>query len=230
VRRNDPDVYDVPAGRTLPAAPDVVIEALSPLVTPRRLARMQAVAAARTLQVVPVLEDIADPHNASAILRSADAFGVQEVHAIAGPHGLLAAHAVSKGTHRWLDIQRHDTASDCIATLHERGFEIVVAAMDGRRTPEDLRAMPKVAIVFGNEHRGVTERMRELADDSYAVPMCGFAESLNVSVAAATTLYAATRGRTSELSEADRERLVARFLLETVTDAERVVHQHVASR
>jgi len=227
VRRDEHDVYDVAQSPPLPADAAVVIEALSPLVTAARKARLEAVAARRSRAVVPVLEELTDPHNASAILRSADAFGVQEVHAVPGEHGLLAAHRVSKGTHRWLDIVRHRDAESCVHHLRRRGYDIAVAIMDGELRPEDLRAKERVAVVFGNEHRGASGRIRELADATYAVPMSGFAESLNVSVAAAVTLYVATAGREPDLSDAERQRLLASFLMRSVRDAERVVREHV---
>ena len=230
MRRDDPDVYEVKSGPPELTAPvEAVIAALSPLVTETRLARMRTVVAGRTLDVVPVLDRVHDPHNASAILRTADALGVQRVDVVPAPTGFLAARGVSKGTHRWLDIARHASPSACAASLHARGYEVFVAAMDGEHTPADLAARPRVAVVFGNEHAGVSPEMRAHADGSFAIPMRGFVESLNVSVAAAITLYALTAvGRASLSSDAQRE-LLARYLMASVRDAGRVVEEYVAA-
>ncbi|MFW6049702.1 MAG: TrmH family RNA methyltransferase [Myxococcota bacterium] len=225
MRRDDPDVYRVPDEPPLPAPPGAVIEALAPLVTERRLARIRQVAAGRTLSVVPVLERLADPHNGSAVLRSADAFGLQQVHVVEHPAGFLAAHRVSRGTDRWLDVVRHRDAAACAAHLHEHGYRLILAGADGELRPEDLARPARVALVLGHEREGPSEAMRDAADGAVAVPMAGFVESLNVSVAAGILLYAATRGRGGDLDASAQEMLTARFLFNSVKDAERVLRE-----
>lgn len=226
MRRDDPDVYQVGPPLVLPAPAARVIEALSPLVTEARLRRIEEVVARRKRAVAVVLEGLTDPHNTSAVLRSCDAFGVQSVHVVAGKHGFPAAHRVSKGTHRWLDVARHETAARCLQSLRERGYRVVVATMGGALSPEDLASIDRVALVFGNEHAGPSEEARNGADDTCAIPMVGFVESLNVSVAAAITLYVAAARRPGDLDAAEREELTARFLMSTVRDAERVVREY----
>ncbi len=225
MRRDDPDAYEVPPHQGLVAPAADVVRILSPMVTEARLARMNAVIAQRSASLVVVLEELTDPHNGSAIMRSADAFGVQEVHVIPSEHGFLAAHRVAKGTHRWLDIVRHDDARACVDALHGRGFEVLVAAMDGELTPRDLAERDRVAVVLGNEHAGASEAMRGAADGSFAIPMYGFVESLNVSVAAAVTLSIASEGHRGNLDDERREALLARYLMTSVKDAARVVRE-----
>ncbi|MGE3635083.1 MAG: TrmH family RNA methyltransferase, partial [Sandaracinaceae bacterium] len=198
-------------------------------VTPQRLARMQSVLARRSRALVPVLEDLADPHNGAAVLRSADAFGCQTVHAIEARHELLVSHRVSRGTHRWIEIVRHKSADSAYAHLKAQGYRVYIAAMDGDVTPEDLCTVPRAAVVFGNEHSGASAAARAIADGTYAIPMVGFVESLNVSVASAITLYAASRGRSGDLSEAERAEALARYLMESVRDAERIVRDRSAT-
>jgi tRNA (guanosine-2'-O-)-methyltransferase len=229
MRRDDPDAYEVPSREGLIATAAEVVRVLSPLVTEARLARMKAVVAERSATLVVVLEELTDPHNGSAIMRSADAFGVQEVHVIPSQHGFLAAHRVAKGTHRWLDITRHHDAEACVEALHARGFEVLVAAMDGELTPEDLAKRERVAVVFGNEHAGASRSMRGEADGSFAIPMYGFVESLNVSVAAAVTLSTASKGHRGNLSEARAEELLAQYLMTSVKDAGRVVRERLGA-
>jgi tRNA (guanosine-2'-O-)-methyltransferase len=225
VRRDLPEVFEPRPASPLPAPPAEVVRLLGPLVTEARIARMREVLARRTRSLVPVLEDLADPHNGAAILRSADAFGCQEVHVIEDRHRFAVSHRVSRGTHRWLDLTHHPSTEACVAHLAERGYRVFVASMEGAYTPEDLAKVPRAAVVFGNEHRGASEALRHAAHGTYRIPMHGFVESLNVSVASAITLHVASQGRHGDLDEADRERVLARWLVESVRDAERVLQE-----
>lgn len=225
MRRDHPDVGLVKALPPLSAPAARIVEVLAPLVTPARYARIDAVASARTRSLVPVLEDLADPHNGAAILRSADAFGCHEIHLVEKRHPFAISHHVSRGTERWLELHRHADAESCAAALKARGYEIFVASMDGTLTPEALAERPRAAVVFGNEHFGASSAMRAHADGTYAIPMAGFVESLNVSVASAITLYVAARGRQGDLDEPARDEIRARMLLSQVKDAERIVRE-----
>ncbi|MFO0695824.1 MAG: RNA methyltransferase [Polyangiales bacterium] len=227
MRATDKSVFRISGPPELPAAPDLVIEALVPLVTPERLGRIRAVVEQRTLDVVPVVDNIADPHNASAILRTADALGIQRVHVVANDRPFMGSHKVAKGTERWLDLVWHPTPEDCADALHAEGYEVFVASMDGDHTPEDLAGKKRVSVVFGNEHRGASKGLRERADGTYRIPMVGFVESLNVSVAAAITMYTLSRSSDRRVDGERRRWLEARYLMSTVTDAEAYVNAHV---
>ena len=227
MRRHHPDVVD-PAIAPLPASADDVVRVLGPVVTEARRARIDAVASLRTRSLVPVLEDLADPHNGAAVMRTADAFGCQEVHVIEDRHRFVVSHRITRGTHHWLDLVRHQGPAACMDHLHARGFEVFVAAMDGELGPDDLARRPKVAVVFGNEHKGASDEVRRRVDGTYRIPMVGFVESLNVSVASAITLHAASQGRRGDLDEQGRQEIRARFLLASVRDAERIVRDALA--
>ena len=230
MRGTDKSVFHIAGPPELPAEPSLVIEALVTHVTEERLARIRSVVAHRTLDVVPVLDNIADPHNASAILRTADALGIQRVDVIANDRPFLGSHKVAKGTQRWLDIVRHESPRSCVDSLHEDGYEVFIASMDGTHTPETLATKKRVAVVFGNEHRGASADVRANADGSYRIPMVGFVESLNVSVAAAMTLYVLSRGADRVVDEPRRLELEARYLMATVTDSAGLVEEHVKAR
>ena len=226
MRRSDPDTYPVPLGELpLPAAPEAIIDALVPHVTPARWARMQAVAAARSYAVQPVLEAFHDPHNASAVLRSCDAFGIQRVHVVPGEEEFLAARKVSRGADRWLDLVHHEAIEPCLEGLRHAGFKVFVASMEGDVHPAELATEPQVAVVFGNERKGPSPAARELADGTYAVPMRGFVESLNVSVAAAITLQAVMHLRPGDLTEPERRALEARYLMTTLASADAILRE-----
>jgi tRNA (guanosine-2'-O-)-methyltransferase len=225
VRADDPDVFEVEGPPALEHSAETVVKALAPVVTPERLQRIEAVVAGRTDSLVIVLDRILDPHNSSAVLRSADAFGVQNVHAIVGVQGFRASRGVSKGTQRWLDVVRYETAEACAARLKEDGYAIYVAAMGGDAAPSDLADVPRLAVVFGNEHHGVSPEMRALADGTFAIPMRGFVESLNVSVAAAITMQTLAADGRPRLAPKRRHELLARFLMNSVKNADQVIEQ-----
>lgn len=228
MRHDDPDVIEIEGPPPLEHEPSIVIDALSAVVTEERRRRISEVVKARTDSLVIVLEEIADPHNASAILRSADAFGIQTVHVVVGQHGFRAARGVSKGTHRWLDVIRYESAEGCVRALKEDGYTIHVAAMGASTTPADLAREPRLALVFGNEHRGVSHTMKRHADGAFAIPMRGFVESLNVSVAAAITMQALAHGRPGLSHEQQRE-LEARFLMNSVKNADEIIEKFLGN-
>jgi len=227
MKRDEPDAALLTGATELPAAAEIVVEALQPLLSEERVARIDAVIAGRTRSVVPVLEAVDDPRNVAAVLRSADAFGAQEVHLIEGQQPFLAARRVTQGAELWLDLIRHRSPEDCVASLRARGFRIVLATMDGELDPEHLCAIARLAIVFGNERDGTSEKLSALCDARYRIPMRGFAQSLNVSVAAAITLHAAMRGRPGDLDALERAALRARFMMIAVPRAMEVVREHL---
>jgi tRNA (guanosine-2'-O-)-methyltransferase len=229
VRSDDPDVIEIEGPPPLTSPAGVVIEALSPVVTPERLQRIDEVVQSRTDELVLVLDRIADPHNSSAVLRSADAFGVQTVHVIVGEQGFRASRGVSKGTHRWLNVVRYQDAEACARCLRRDGYAIYVAAMGADTTPEELQQTPRLAVVFGNEHRGVSPEMRSLADGTFSIPMRGFVESLNISVAAAITMQTLARGGRRRLPEARQLELKARFLMNSVYKADQVIEKFLGN-
>ena len=230
MRRDAPEVVELPVASELPADVGTIVAALDPFLTDERRRRIAEVIAARTRSVVPVLDGLIDPHNVAAVLRSADAFGVQEVHLLTGPEGFVASRRVAQGADRWIDVIEHPSAAACVQALHASGHKVYVAAMNGTLEPAQLALEAKVAIVFGNEHAGVSPEMQALADGTYTIPMRGFVQSLNVSVAAAITLFHATQGRPGELSAPERELLSARYLLAGVPRALDLLQEHLRRR
>ena len=176
--------------------------------------------------MVPVLERLVDPRNISAVLRSAEAFGVQDVHVIDPEETFIAADSIARGGQRWLDILRHESVGDCVRVLRDTGYRVLVAGVRGGIAPEELRSMRKVAVVFGNEHAGVSQDMKSLADGTYTIPMRGFVESLNVSVANAITLQSATEGRRGDLTAREQLALRARFMMLSVPRPKDVVAEY----
>ena len=172
-----------------PAAfPDDAWELLGPLLTPTRRARLEAVAAARSRHVRLVVQDIHHPHNVSACLRSADAFGIQEVDVVTLRERFKAS-TVAKGVAHWLTVNRHVEIAACAAALRREGYRIYAGVpLPGAKPLAELPVDRPVAVVFGNEHAGVDTAWHEHVDQPFTIPMYGMVESLNISVCAAITL------------------------------------------
>ena len=215
--RADPEAAELPdsAASPLPWAPEWtaegVIAALEPLVNELRRARLLHVLAGRLDSVTLVMDAPHDPHNGAAVLRSCDAFGVQRVHVVARREPFMIARRVTQGAERWVDVIRHATAESAIDALHAGDYRLIATHPQGELTPEQLADVPRVALVLGNEHDGICDRLHAAACDSVRIPMRGFAESLNVSVSAAI-LLAAAAARPGDLGDAEKRVLYARWL------------------
>lgn len=167
--------------------------------TERRVNRMEYVIARRQPTLTVVLEDVYDPHNASAVLRSCDGVGVLDVHLVyvtQEPPRKSFGKTTSASAAKWLNLHYHDTIEECYAVLRRNGFSIIATALQGdsRELYEYNLAKP-TALVFGNEKDGVSPAGLAGADGTAYIPMQGMVESLNISVSCAFTLYEAMRQR-----------------------------------
>ena len=196
-----------------------VTELLEPLAGDERVRTIAERVKARIGSVTLLMDAPYDPHNAAAALRSCDAFGVPELHVVPRGDGFVLGRKVTRGTERWVDVITHPTAEAAATALRRRGYELVATHPEGELVPEDLRAIPRVCLVMGNEHDGIRAALVRETTRSVRIPMRGFVESLNVSVAAALLLSAATAGRDGDLSPDERALLYATGLLRSVPRA-----------
>ncbi|MBE0648201.1 MAG: RNA methyltransferase [Bacteroidales bacterium] len=151
----------------------------------------------RTRHITIVLEDIYQPHNASAVLRSCDCFGVQDVHIIENKNKYEVNPDVALGSAKWLNLikynQEPNNTLDCLGKLKTQGYQIVATTPHKDDfTPETFPLHQKFALLFGTELRGLTPEALKLADKFIRIPMVGFTESLNISVSAAILLHRLT--------------------------------------
>ena len=172
-----------------------LIQFLSEFVTPERLTLFNKILSFRTNYLTVVLEDMYQTHNASAVVRTADCFGIQNVHVIENKHTFNCNPDVVRGASNWVSINRYNgtemNTPQALKKLRQDGYRIVVA------TPHDHDVdlenfdlgKGKAAIVFGCELPGLTEWAMKEADEFMKIPMVGFTESLNVSVSVAVTLH-----------------------------------------
>jgi len=167
--------------------------------TPEREQRITSVLDKRQENLIIVLENVFDPHNISAVMRTCDAVGVQDIFVLntrIPRHKKWGAKSSSSAAN-WLTVHQYDDASACFAELRKRADRIFAThlASDAVSLYEmDLTA--RVALIFGNEHSGVSEEICAMADGNFIIPQTGIIRSLNISVACAVTLYEAFRQKT----------------------------------
>jgi tRNA (guanosine-2'-O-)-methyltransferase len=178
-----------------PRTADALIGHLLQFVTPEKQARMETVLASRTSRLQVVLEDIFQPHNASAVMRSCECFGIQHLHVIENRYAYTLNREVAMGSSNWINLHRYrrpeaDNSGECLEHLREQGFQIVATSLNPGSIPlDELPMEEKTAIWFGTEEDGLSNPVLEAADTHVHIPMRGFTQSFNISVSAAICLY-----------------------------------------
>ncbi len=190
--------------------------------TTERLAKLKRAASLRQKDVVLVIEDIHDPHNAQAIMRTADAFGIQNVHFIFETEKRYNPKRVGKSSSssamKWLDYTIWNSTKECLTSLKKQKFHLVGTALTD--TSVSLQRVtfkaPKIALLVGNEHHGLSEEALKRADQLITIPMRGMVQSLNVSVATAIVIAELTRQRTKiknkSLTKKEQDALIASWV------------------
>lgn len=164
--------------------------------TPERRARLLAVLNKRQSDLTVVLENVFDPHNISAVMRTCDAVGVQEVYVLNTKiprHKKFGARSSSSAA-KWLSVYQFTDAEACFNALRQKYDRILTTHLSSDAVNlYDIDFTSRIALVFGNEHSGVSEEIRTMADGNFIIPQVGIIKSLNISVACAVTLYEAQR-------------------------------------
>jgi tRNA (guanosine-2'-O-)-methyltransferase len=171
-----------------------LINYLSAFVSDERKAKFVQVIQYRTRHITVVLEDLYQPHNASAVLRSCDCFGIQDVHIIENKNTYKVNQDIALGSSKWLNLipyKKHgDNTSTCLATLKKAGYKIIATSPHKENCSiQDLDITSKTALVFGTELKGISNEVMVQADGFVKLPMFGFTESFNISVSAALCLH-----------------------------------------
>ena len=177
--------------------------------TPERSQKIKQVLAKRQNDLTVVLENVFDPHNISAVMRSCDAVGIQEIYVLNSRiprHKKWGARSSSSAA-KWLTIHQYTDAAECFRVLRSKYDRILTTHLSHNAVHlYDCDLTGKMALVFGNEHSGVSEEIRELADGNFIIPQVGMIRSLNISVACAVTLYEAFRQK-KEAGHFDHQKL-----------------------
>jgi tRNA (guanosine-2'-O-)-methyltransferase len=162
---------------------------LEGMITPERRERFLNILSQRTRFLTVALEDVFQMHNASAVIRSCDAFGIQDAHLIEGRFGKRLDKNIAMGAQQWVDIHRHQTSGECLERLRSSGYRIIATIpRENARPLRDFTLDTPTALFFGTEKEGLSPEVLAGADGAVYIPMKGFTESLNVSVAAAILL------------------------------------------
>ena len=219
---------------------DALLGFFSQFVTEHKRDRMAEVLAERTRHITVVVEDILKPHNASAVVRSCDCFGVQDFHVVENRYDYDINPAVTRGASKWVDLIRYrrqagvNNTEICFNRLKQEGYTIYATTPHTNSTLlPDVDVTEKVALVFGNELEGVSDYALEHADRSLTIPMYGFTESFNLSVSAAICLYDLTRKlRASQegwhLSERQKREITLRWYKKAIKHADTMQRDFLA--
>jgi tRNA (guanosine-2'-O-)-methyltransferase len=232
MRRTTPGVFgasellDARIARAEAHDPERIVRVLEPMVSEARKTRIAAVIERRLASVSVLFDRPYDPHNAAAVLRSCEAFGVQNLHVVERPGTPLAvARSVARSAEKWIDVTIHESVATCVNWARATALPLVATHPEGELVPGDLAALPRFALVLGNEREGIHEALASACSARVRVPMRGFVESLNVSVTAAILLHAATAARPGDLDHDARRRLYARGLYLSNEHAEQILAQ-----
>ncbi len=205
-----------------------LLEYLSTFITPDRLSLYNKVIENRTNYITVVLEDIYQPQNASAVLRSCDCFGIQNVNVIENRNEFTVNTEVSLGSSKWININKfnknENNSLHCLQTLKKQGYRIVATSphTNDVELPDFDISKGKMALVFGSELPGISEIVKKEADEFLKIPMYGFTESFNISVSAAIILHhLSEKLRKSEsinwkLSKSEKDEIILQWIKNTI--------------
>jgi tRNA (guanosine-2'-O-)-methyltransferase len=164
--------------------------------SPARREKLTSVLNNRQSSLTVVLENVFDPHNISAVMRSCDAVGIQEMYVLntrIAPHRYWGPKS-SRGANKWLTVHQYTNAEECFNEVRKKYSKVLTTQLNETSVGlYEVDFLPSIALVFGNECYGVNDDVKQFADGSFVIPQVGMSESLNISVACAVTLYEAYR-------------------------------------
>ena len=215
-----------------------IIDYLSGFINEERRQRLGEILRQRTRHITVVLEDIYQPQNASAVVRTCECLGIQEIHVIENHHEYRLNPAVVQGSSKWIELVKHNQAEEdntraCIDRLRQRGYRII--AMDPApegKTVEQLDVSNKLALCFGSEEPGLSAALQDLADETVRIPIHGFTQSYNLSVSAGISLFTlvtALRGSGVDwqLEERDATDLHIKWLAQSTPAGEQLLENYL---
>lgn len=215
-----------------------LIQHLSALVTPERFALFNRVVQDRTKYFSVLLEDIFQPHNASAVLRSCDCFGVQDVHIVENDNEYTINPDVALGSSNWIDLHKYNenenNTLEAINSLKDKGFRIIATTphSDDVNLENFDISKGKFVLMFGSEQPGLSDIAMKNADEFLKIPMYGFTESFNISVSAALCLHhLSLKLRQSEvnfkLNEDEKDEMILQWLKHTVKKSDLIISEYL---
>lgn len=201
------------------------------IITENKIDKYEHIASERTKYITIVMENIQKDHNASAVLRTCDCFGIQNLHAIEKSVNYEIQRDIALGAGNWVDLHSHSEgispSKECISKLKSEGYKIVATSPHTELNIQDLDISQPIALIFGTEQHGISSEVSELADELVKIPMYGFTESFNISVSAAIALnILRTKLQTSDidwkLSTTDQTLLKIKWCTKILRDGEKI--------
>ncbi|MCF0191803.1 MAG: RNA methyltransferase [Marinilabiliaceae bacterium] len=212
-----------------------LIERLRPFVTEERYKLLEKKLSLRTRYMTMVLDNIHHSHNASAVVRTCECMGVQDLHVIENSNRFTISNDIVHGSSKWIDLHLYRNATDngpvCISALRQEGYRIVATTPHG----EGVTTLPdfdvtrgKFAIIMGSERKGVSKSVLDNADECLTIPMTGYTESLNISVSAAIIMYTLREridqlNMPGEIPEELHDDIMVRWLIGSIRSGEEVI-------
>lgn len=216
---------------------DDLLRYLESYLTDNRKVLFQKVLDERTKHFTVVLEDIYQPHNTSAVIRSCDIFGIQDVYTIENEFTNKISRHVARGSHKWVDIHRFkkdiDNTIPCLDHVQKQGYQLIATTphIDSTYLP-DFDITKKTAFIFGREKEGISDIIKERADGFLKIPMYGFTESLNISVAVAIILQHVTNklkvsDADWQLQSSEKREIYERWVRKTIKNVDMIVDHYL---
>jgi tRNA (guanosine-2'-O-)-methyltransferase len=214
-----------------------LVKYLSEFVTPDRYSLFRKIACERTRYITVLLENIYQSHNASAVLRTCDCFGIQDVHIIENEYEYVINPDITLGSSNWLNLYKYNggknNTEDALMSLKKKGYRIIATTPHTNDVELDDFNIPngKFALLFGTELTGLTDQALNMADEFVKVPMFGFTESFNISVSAAVILHhLTTKLRQSDLlyrlTETEQDEVILEWLKLSIKRSELIVDRY----
>lgn len=174
-------------------ANSTLLHYLEGFISEERRQRFLQVLQARTRYLTVAMEDVFQLHNTSAVLRSCEVFGIQDLHLIEARFSRGVDSKIAMGSQQWVDVHRYRNATQCLEALRKKGYRIIATTPSSHACSlDEFKLKQPTAIFFGTEKEGLSEEVMQAADSHLHIPMAGFTESLNISVSAAIILYKLT--------------------------------------
>lgn len=212
-----------------------LLDYLFQLISPDRQDLFLELVEQRTKKITIVLEDIYQSHNAAAVLRSCDCFGIQDVHIIENRNQFKPHRDIEQGSSKWLNIARYNqneqNTEDCLMHLKSKGYAIAATTPHTELSIDELPTDKPVALVLGTEKQGISKTVIANADHLVRIPMYGFTESFNISVAAAVSLHSMRSkflrdSRNLSMSEAEKMEVLEGWCRNTIKHGDKVIEEY----
>lgn len=216
----------IPVDANLSVHYGLVLQHIGPLLTAERRQKIDRVVAGRNFETAVVLEGIYDRGNISAVMRTAEGLGYANFHVVETQEKFKEANRVTQGADKWVEVQKWKQSKDCIKALKDQGYRICVTTLEASKPLSEIDFSGKTALVLGNERDGVSREMIDAADERMIIPMPGFVQSFNISVAGALCLYhimldrIRRRGTNADLTAEEQDILKALYYMRTQDSAQ----------